>query len=327
MLRSYQYIEKSYMDCSLRSDLFHDKEIEIARKFTQMHPICRKMQHTCSICGKESGRYFYTKWGVDYLCCEACKSVYAVYEEETVAEYLKYEELQSLRFSKEYQEQITKNRKEVWQDFLEWMEVRAFRFMKRNHHLSIVDIGNRFKGYSEILQQSAIAGNYDLRESLLARDTYQIPDGGADIVFWLDQMKSAIEPEKKLSQFANLLKPDGLLVLSTRAGSGFDIITLQENNREIYPYEHILLPSVNGLTRMLQRCGYEVLEVTTPGVMDLKYVMESKDKLDGRESFVRTLLEESDRGVLQEFQRFLQKSCLSSFVCVIARKEKNYADI
>ena len=327
MLRSYQYIEKSYMNYSLRGDLFHDKEIEIARRFTESHPIRRETKHICPICCKGNGKYFYTKWGVDYLRCEACKSVFAVYDRETVRQYMQYEELQILRRSKEYQEQITQNRKEVWQDFLEWMEVRAFRFMKRSRGLSIVDIGNRLKGYSEAIQDSSIVGDYDLRESLIGENTYRISEGEADIVFWLDQMKTETEPEKKLRLFSKLLKKDGLLVLNTRAGSGFDIITLRENNQEIYPYEHILLPSVGGLNQLLQQCGYEVLEVTTPGVMDLKYVMDSKNKLDGRECFVRTLLEEADGGILQEFQRFLQKSCLSSFVCMIARKEESRADI
>ena len=54
--------------------------------------------------------------------------------------------------------------------------------------------------------------------------------------------------------------------------------------------------------------------------MDVKYVLDSKDRLDDRENFVRYLLEESSQAMLQEFQRFLQKGCLSSFVCVIARK-------
>ena len=70
----------------------------------------------------------------------------------------------------------------------------------------------------------------------------------------------------------------------------------------------------------MEENGFEILEITTPGVMDVKYVLDSKDRLDDRENFVRYLLEESSQAMLQEFQRFLQKGCLSSFVCVIARK-------
>ncbi len=320
MLRSYQYTEKSYMDFSLQNDILHEREIEIAHQYVETYPVKQLCKELCPICGKGKGRHFYTKWNVEYLCCEVCKSVYAVYDRKIVEGYLKEETLQALRLSEEYQGKITENRSYVWQEFLEWIEVRAFRFMRRSRNLNIIDIGNRLKGYSEAIRQAVITGNYDLRDSVLQESSYQISDGRADLVFYLDQMKTEMEPRKKLLQFSKMLKEDGLLVLNARAGSGFDIITLRERNKEIYPYEHILLPSVRGLTQLLTQCGFKVLEITTPGVMDLKYVKNSLDKLDERESFVRYLLEEADSSMLQEFQRFLQKSCLSSFVCVIARK-------
>ena len=58
----------------------------------------------------------------------------------------------------------------------------------------------------------------------------------------------------------------------------------------------------------------------------VKYVLDSREKLDDRESFVRYLLDESSQPMLQEFQRFLQKGCLSSFVCVIAKKKEGRED-
>ncbi len=327
MLRSFQYEEKLYMEYSLHNDLLRDKEIEMAYQFVASHPICRKMECKCPICGHENSQYFYTKWDVDYLRCDYCKSIFAMCDRTTVEQYQQYEKLRQFRLSQEYQEQIILRRKEVWQDFLEWIEVRSFRFMRRNRKLSVVDIGNWRKGYSEVIRDSALTGCYDLRESWTGQDTYNIAEGEADLVFYLDRMVGELDPEQKIRHFSRWLKKDGLLIINARAGSGFDIITLRENSRGIYPYEHIVLPSVRGLTYLLQRCGYEVLEVTTPGVMDVKYVMESRDKLDKRESFVQYLLEESTQPMLQEFQRFLQKSCLSSLVCVIARKDKEHADL
>lgn len=327
MLRSFQYVEKSYMEYSVQNDLLHDKEIDIANKFVTEHPVCRDTDRRCPVCNGAIGKYFYTKWGVDYLRCDACKSVYAVYDKKTVEQYQASDDLRQLRLSDEYQEQAALNRREVWDNFLEWLEVRAFRFMKRNRELSIVDMGNRLKGYSQVITDSVITGVYDLREAPDGNNTYHIPAGGADLVLYLDQLKGELNPEKRLREFSGMLKEDGLLVVNARVGSGFDILTLRESNREIYPYEHILLPSVRGLTQLLRQNGYEVLEVTTPGVMDLKYVMESKEKLGDRETFVRYFLEEASPSMLQEFQRFLQKGCLSSFICIIARKGKGHEDL
>ena len=327
MLRSYQYTEKPYLEYTVQGIFFRDKQVQIARRFVDSHlarrddSLRRDGESRCPVCGQR-GTYFYSKWRVDYLCCTECKSVYAVYDEDIVEAYRKDEELLELRRSREYQQEITDNRQNVWEDFLEWMEVRAFRFMGRNKNLDIVDYGNRYEGYADAIRKAAICGRYDLRDSILSAGEDRIGPGGADLVFFLDQMQQELHLSERMSELRKCLKDDGLLVIDTRAGSGFDIITLKEKNNRIYPYEHILLPSVKGLVAFLERNGFEVLEITTPGVMDVKYVSDSRDKLDSSESFVGYLLEESSQSILQEFQRFLQKACLSSFVRVIARKKE-----
>lgn len=322
MLRSYQYTEKSYFEYTFQSNLFRDKQIEIARRFVSMHPIRMDMKETCPVCGQAVGNYFFSKWKVDYVCCPACKSIFAIYDKQTVEAYRANPELLELRISDVYQEEITQNRQDIWNEFLEWIEVRAFRFMGRNRNLSIVDYGNRFEGYIDSIRKSPICGSYALKSSILSVEVDDIQYGKADMVLYLDQMQQEMQPAACIQELKKYLKEDGILILNTRAGSGFDIVTLKEKNARIYPYEHILLPSVKGLVSFLEKNGFEILEITTPGVMDVKYVLDFKDKLDDQENFVKYLLEESSQSMLQEFQRFLQKGCLSSFVSLIARKDK-----
>lgn len=322
MLRSYQYTEKSYKNQSMQSNLFRDKEVEIARKCVQALPHRRDMSADCPICRKQSGKYFYTKWEVDYLCCENCKSIYAVCDRNVVDEYQNNPEMKELRLSEPYQSKVTQSRTDMWTEFLEWIEVRAFRFLRRNKDLNIIDLGNRHEGYADIIKNSSLCGVYDIRESIMTGDTNNIPVGEADVVFYFDQLQKEMEPYVKMRKIRDLLKDDGILFLGTRVGSGFDILTLKERNKNIYPYEHVFLPSVKGMERMISDSGFEVLEITTPGVMDVKYVLDSIDELDDREGFVKYLLTESEENVLQDFQRFLQKGCLSSFVRIIARKRK-----
>lgn len=320
MLRSFQYTEKSYMNYSMQNSLFQMKEIDIARRYVDSHYIRHNMKRECPICKINSGKYFFTKWNVDYLCCEKCNSVYAVCDEDTVAEYLHYGDLINLRLSEEYQTQIADSRQTVWEEFLEWVEVRAYRFLGRNKNLNVVDVGNRLSGLVDMTKRSPICGKYDLINSIYETETEHISEGNADIIFYNDVIKTEFHPNERIQSMAKLMKSDGILFIGARAGSGFDIITLKERNTRIYPYEHVLLPSVKGITKLLQNNGFEVLEITTPGVMDVKYVMEDLNKLDDREEFVRRLLKEGDESTLQEFQRFLQKSCMSSFIRVIARK-------
>lgn len=323
MLRSFQYTEKSYLKYSMQSSLFQMKELDIARKFVASHPCKHDMEQACPVCRKKTGKYFFTKWDVDYLRCEKCNSIYAVCEEDTVESYLKHQPLLSLRLSKEYQEQITNSRMLVWKEFLEWLEVRAYRFLGRNRKLNIIDIGNRFSGLATMIKASPISQKYDCREFIHQTGVNCKSNEKADIIFYNDAIKTELHPVVQLKNIKKWMKEDGILIIGARAGSGFDIITLKENNKRIYPYEHVFLPSVRGMLKILQDSGFDVLEITTPGVMDVKYVMEDLEWLEDREEFVKYLLKENNEAILQEFQRFLQKSCMSSFIRVIARKARH----
>ena len=325
MLRSYQYTEKSYLDYSMQSNLFQMKEIDTARRYVESHHIRKDMKRICPICNKDAGQYFFTKWNVDYLRCEDCKSIYAVCEEKVVKGYLQDKAITELRLSKEYQDQLLESRQIVWREFLEWVSIRSYRFLGRNKNLSILDVGNRLAGLVDMTRKSEICGKYALIDSIYHIDCDEISYGEADVIFYNDAIKTELNPNEKIQQIKRFLKDDGILFVGARAGSGFDIITLKEENTKIYPYEHVLLPSVKGITEFLENNGFEVLEITTPGVMDVKYVIEDLDRLGNREGFVKALLEERNETILQEFQRFLQKSCMSSFIRVIARKTKERA--
>lgn len=320
MLRSYQYSENDPINERIQNPSFRKKEVEIAREFVLMNKPNVSIERTCPICGKEQGEFFYSKWGIDYLCCTDCRSIYANVDIETAEKYQESEDLLCLRRDDSYQEDANLGREEMWRDLIEWMEMRVFRFIHQNRNLSIVDFGNRYMGFISLIKQSEMCEQYDLRESIIRADEKTITDGSADLVLYFDQMQKETNPVERVQKIYDTLNVGGLLILGTRAGSGFDILTLKEHNEKIFPYEHITLPSVKGLTALLQRNGFKVLEITTPGVMDVRYVTESLDRLDDREGFVKYLLEESDKGILQEFQRFLQKGCLSSFVRVVAQK-------
>lgn len=322
MLRSYEYTDQPYSHVSFQSQFYRQEEERIARTFVYGNPPEKEQNNRCPVCGEKEGKFFYSKWGADYLRCEACKSVFTICSPNLIKSYRENSELLSLRRSEAYQREVTARREESWLDFLEWMEVRAFRFLHRNKELSIIDFGNRFEGYVSCIQESKLCGDYNLRESILKKDD-ETGIERADIVFYLDQMQQIIRPGEKLESIGRCLKADGLLVLGTRAGSGFDILTLKDQNSRIYPYEHVTLPSINGLITALNRSGYQILEVTTPGVMDVQYVRESVNELRDSEFFVKHLLDSASESALQEFQRFLQKNCLSSFVRIIAKKRKD----
>ena len=96
-------------------------------------------------------------------------------------------------------------------------------------------------------------------------------------------------------------------------------MTLREHSK-IFPFEHVFLPSIQALEIMLQQAGYKVLEVSTPGRLDAIYVKDQMEQICSEEYFIKYLMEYADNDILQEFQRFLQRSNMSSYVQIVAQK-------
>ena len=167
----------------MQSNLFQMKEIELARRYVESHHIRHDMKRDCPVCGKDTG-VFFTKWEVDYLRCSECDSIFAVCDEAIASDYLVYDELMKLRLSNEYQSQISESRNTVWREFLEWVEVRAYRFLRRNKGLNIVDVGNRMSGLADMTRESELCGKYTAVDSLGMMENADTTESSADIIFY-----------------------------------------------------------------------------------------------------------------------------------------------
>jgi len=88
--------------------------------------------------------------------------------------------------------------------------------------------------------------------------------------------------------------------------------------------EYLNVLSIEGFTRLVARCGLELIEFSTPGHLDLQLVQHAarQDPSIRLPSFVQYLIDNRDTLAHEDFQAFLQKHRLSSHVRVAARKTK-----
>jgi hypothetical protein len=78
---------------------------------------------------------------------------------------------------------------------------------------------------------------------------------------------------------------------------------------------------MDGLTKLFEKTGFEVLDFFTPGTLDVEYVLQARDAAAQPDDlFLRRLLDEADTATLLDLQRFLQKNGLSSSARIVARK-------
>lgn len=317
MLKAYDYSDKKTEPRSEEEKQLFREEKKIAQKFVICHHEARENK-SCPICGSDRTRFIFARWDVDYQFCEKCSSIYVPVKAETMQKYFQLEEMKSLRNSAKYQEYARLRRAGIWKDLIMWAEFRTYRYLGMNRELGIIDYGNKYMGFVDLIRQSPMTGRYELKDSVLEVDTDSVEK--ADVLFYMNQLQHVIDPIGTLNQLQDNLKENGLLILNTRLGSGFDVLTLKGGADDIFPYEHVMLPSKKGLQLILEQAGFELLEITTPGTRDMDTVLQNKQRIEDSNFFIKYLLDNADRTILTDFQQFLQKSGMTSFAQVVAKR-------
>ena len=121
------------------------------------------------------------------------------------------------------------------------------------------------------------------------------------------------------------LNKDGLLMISTQNGEGFDFKILKDKTENITPPEHIQYFNSTSIKILLERVGFEVIDISTPGILDVSIIKKQhKEKgleLKSNNEFLNFIYSLNDEKIEKNFQKFLQDSNLSSHMLVFARKK------
>ena len=132
-------------------------------------------------------------------------------------------------------------------------------------------------------------------------------------------------PLKFLKNVNDILDENGIFIFTTLTISGFDLLLLGEKSKSISPPHHINFMSTEGLVILLERAGFEILNIETPGELDVDIVenMLREDKNISLSNFEKYFFNNRDKKTKKEFQKFLQKNKMSSHVRVVGQKKQN----
>lgn len=295
----------------------------------------------CPACGSAAQEAVFDKLGMPYAVCRRCSSLFlsprppleafARYqrEGESVAFWSErfYVETQAARWEKIYRPRADLVR-------------RLTRFLSPGPW-TFADVGS---GVGLFLQEVAGLGLFadvvgiepapNMAQASRARGFRVVErlvedvDPGevqADLITAFEVLEHVYTPARFLSAIARLLRPGGLLLCTTLTISGFDLQVLWDRSKSIHPPHHINLLSVDGVSLLARRCGLEVVELTTPGVLDVDIVANAlqEDPALPVPRFVRALLAAPEGGAREAFQQFLQTHRLSSHLHLVARRPGN----
>lgn len=267
----------------------------------------KEYQFRCPSCCEENYNFAFNKYNFHYVQCSNCMSLYIqnMLNETDVSNYEAQleEELYSSSEYKNYLEILTEKIS------LE-LELTFSRLFSKKIKQNILYYGNKGSLYKNGLKDFSI--NFDLSTNI-KEDSYNM--------IIIDHF---IEKSNNLGLFMSkvnsLLVDDGIIYITIRVGSGIDILTLWEDS-SLYPIEHNRLLSIDGIKILLKKNNFQLKELNTPGVLDLKNILKSESKNIPR--YLEYLNGTENKKAMEELQIFLQRNLLSSFATVIAQKVKN----
>jgi len=319
-------VRYEYVDTSVDEEHFHPERIvelehNLAREFLSVIDHQESID-PCPISGIARDEILFTKWNWSYVLSEDTWSVSlsSMPSKEIINDYNNHSKLANLRASREYQETVLKNRREIWENQVEWIKGRIDRYLGVKKY-QLIDWGSRYTGWLEFLKPASFIDNLFIHEPLAPIKESVLNSNDADIVLLIDVLQREVDPANLLQKISDITKEDGLLIIFCRAGSGFDILTLRENSESIFPLDHIILPSPKGIELLLDNNGYEVLEITTPGLLDMKILEKYSHQIPKDQYISRYILQQNDELLIERMQGFLQRNNLSSHMRCVAKKK------
>ncbi|MDA0241665.1 MAG: class I SAM-dependent methyltransferase [Proteobacteria bacterium] len=118
------------------------------------------------------------------------------------------------------------------------------------------------------------------------------------------------------------LRPGGFLMLTCPNIRGFETLVLGQNSGAV-DHEHLNYFSPDSFRLLAAKTGFTDVQITTPGKLDVEIVRNAlADGIVDLETlgpFIATLITDKNKQTARLFQKFLQESCLSSNMMILAR--------
>jgi len=331
-----------FSEADIRPDHLMPRAMELLEQDTR-YLIARSGEFVrvpCPACGCVDTQAVMHKRGVTFDACDDCGTVYVNPRptREILEDYYRQAKYYEYWNKYIYPQSEDVRRRKIFRPRAERVAEICERFAVSRR--TIVDVGaahgffceeiralGAFERVVAIEPVAAMAESCRRRGFTVIEAPVERADLGSDpvdVIVSFEVLEHLFCPEAFLRGCEGLLSPDGLLVLSCPNIRGFDLLVLREAADSITP-EHLNYFHPEALQTLCERCGFETVEITTPGKLDAdivrKKVMAGLYDLSERPFLQQVLIQEWDR-VGEAFQRFLADNRLSSHMWFVGRKKR-----
>lgn len=285
---------------------------------------------SCPACESEQRKEVFKKEGFRYHQCGDCQSVYVSPRpaEEILTRY--YRESKATRYRVEHfqRETAEARRRYLLRALSNWLgrivdekgstSARSFMDMGTNSTVFFDEI-QRLELFEQLYTLNPLPG---LDAELDALGVRMVDESLKDLgaVTAIQQLENQFSPFDFIKSAGDRLAINGLFFFTTRTISGFDLQMLWDKAPYIFVPEHLNLLSLEGIEHLVHRAGLSIIELSTPGQLDIELCMQAvkADPSIELPNFIDYLIHHRDELAHRDFQAFLQKHRLSSHVRVAA---------
>lgn len=144
-----------------------------------------------------------------------------------------------------------------------------------------------------------------------------------DAICLLDTLGRVFSPQNLFETVTNRLNKGGYCFVSTILSSGLEMMLLKDSSDTLTAPDRLNVLSYEAITKLAEKNKFEVVEFSTPGVLDLKIIegMLKSNKAIIPQFFEYMISIRKDQEMLKAFQEFLQMYRLSSQAHLVLRKK------
>jgi len=291
---------------------------------------------SCPACESDKKTFHFEKNGFKYHKCSACRTVYISPRPSVklMSEFYEnskgYEFWAKKVFPASDQARIEKIYKPRANDIIELCKKHGIK-----NHL-MVEVGAGFGSFAKTMTEAnffdsilIIEPNLALAEKCREKGLKVINsvveeaklDAKADVIVSFEVIEHLFSAMQFILQCKELLHKTGMIVFSCPNMEGFDNLCLGIHSSTI-DHEHVNYFNPESLSLLFDRCGFDVIEVYTPGKLDAELVRNHalKDQafLKGNPFLEHILLEKWPQ-FGNPFQKFLAENQLSGHMWIVAR--------
>lgn len=288
----------------------------------------------CPACGGGSD-FAFNKHGFAYEVCPACGTLFVNPRPAAEAFSRYYTESPSSKYwaTTFYKETAEARREKLWKPKARMIGDVLKRYGTSEH--SIIDIGGGYGLFAEEMQifsekpltviepgpflaQVCRGKSLNVIEKFLEKvEASDLPEGGKAFVSF-ELFEHLHDPSAFLFHLKELMHSGDLFIFTTLSGAGVDIQVLWENSKSVSPPHHLNFLNPKSVGTLLGRLGLEMLEVSTPGKLDIDILKNNQPYIKDR--FWLTFMQLASEQTQAKWQELIASSGWSSHMMVVCRK-------